>query len=620
MKIREVLAVGIAFLAINACGDVADSVGIAPKLESPTEPVASLSLSSETGTAHHRPLPWFTVTAQASGDFRPGGAVTIGFEVVTSFDTESADIWVIAPELEAAKWSGWGDDFRTPTGRTLQPAAAWRQSMAAGETIRKEITLSFLAAGYYRVVISAQRRSEGPSHLGGTPLQTVSHETLWLYIDQVRGRATGFFDAEILPTHAVRAPGPIRFRSTVPLSVRQAERGVRQEASILSGFSTWLRSAWHSSLRRPRAFPRDRRTGLVNWTLKYYSADDTAYVPISRANYFVDFFERDEESETEPGPRTGGIAGATADNGLISFNCRPDELYFGYAELSNFYAEMDPISVMLIEGDFDLDCDEEFDATAQSEASHVFLGVTEAAENTNDIFGQARSQVEVKLGDFSTSSYDDEGDRIKIDSSATPSHIWGDYGAYVVGHEYGHAFHEKGLGGLPDPFSCGPGGHGLGMETNLGCAFSEGFAYFVGTITRPAYTGQKALNNETNFWFDPQEDGSIVEGVVAAFFHDLLDPANEPHDSLELEGSYLAEIIETCEVETNSNWARANGIDHLIFCMENQVDTLVTGSATYFPTRSTDPDDQRESVTEPGSWTMSKIRAIWKKNLYGEGG
>jgi hypothetical protein len=34
---------------------------------------------------------------------------------------------------------------------------------------------------------------------------------------------------------------------------------------------------------------------------------------------------------------------------------------------------------------------------------------------------------------------------------------------------------------------------------------------------------------------DPN-DGSIIEGAVAAFFYDITDPANEPQDNVEYPG------------------------------------------------------------------------------------
>lgn len=66
-------------------------------------------------------------------------------------------------------------------------------------------------------------------------------------------------------------------------------------------------------------------------------------------------------------------------------------------------------------------------------------------------------------------------------------------------------------------------------------------------------------------------DGAIIEGSVAAFFYDLTDPTDEAHDLVEYPGSYVADIIETCYVNTtDSGIIRADAVDHLITCFEHR--------------------------------------------------
>lgn len=110
---------------------------------------------------------------------------------------------------------------------------------------------------------------------------------------------------------------------------------------------------------------------------------------------------------------------------------------------------------------------------------------------------------------------------------------------------------------------------------------------------------------------------NIIEGAVAAFFFDITDGANESHDHVCYPGSYVANIIETCSV-LDGGWQRADGMDHLIYCFEQEVDPTVTGSGTYFPTRSVDPTDQEEWATEPSGWSQADVRTLWTCNLYGE--
>lgn len=122
---------------------------------------------------------------------------------------------------------------------------------------------------------------------------------------------------------------------------------------------------------------------------------------------------------------------------------------------------------------------------------------------------------------------------------------------------------------------------------------------------------------EANFWLEENGgDGAIQEGAVAAVFWDITDASNESHDALDAPGSYVASVVKSCEVRESGSWIDRNGIDHLVYCFENVVDSAITSNATYFPTRSTDPADQRETASEPSGWSKTRIRNIWLRNLY----
>lgn len=169
--------------------------------------------------------------------------------------------------------------------------------------------------------------------------------------------------------------------------------------------------------------------------------------------------------------------------------------------------------------------------------------------------------------------------------------------------------------------SC-PSPHYLDGPHNLRCAFSEGFADYHGAATRPdlgSYIYRSRI--ESNAYYpgtryhgsdgDPN-DGSIIEGAVAAFLYDLTDPANESHDQVQYPGSYVADIIRTCKTPVY----RANGVDHLVYCFEQIVDSAI--SSSYFRTRSSPPSSISESATEPAGWSRSAIRTLWLRNLYGQ--
>lgn len=201
--------------------------------------------------------------------------------------------------------------------------------------------------------------------------------------------------------------------------------------------------------------------------------------------------------------------------------------------------------------------------------------------------------------------------------------VWEKYGMFVFPHEYGHALHATRLGGLPDRGSCSI--HGPDLPTNLGCAYVEGWGDYHGFITQPTiYAGRlpgtalfTRAKIENNSYLQKGEDGSIDEGVVAAFFYDLVDPAGETGDRIDLTGTDVSRVMNGCRVHVGRTWSRPRGIDDLIWCLEAAVDADITGDADYFPTRTNDATKENQSNH---AWNEDHIRTLWLKNLYGEKG
>jgi hypothetical protein len=124
----------------------------------------------------------------------------------------------------------------------------------------------------------------------------------------------------------------------------------------------------------------------------------------------------------------------------------------------------------------------------------------------------------------------------------------------------------------------------------------------------------KAFEHATRYG---QFDELVLGGHwgVAAFLLDLVDAysPSEPWDTLAFPGSYIANIISSCKVNTN----RANGIDHLVLCFEQQVDSaLAHYPRPYFSTRLTDYYSQTNSAGTPAGWSQAAVRTTWLSNLY----
>ena len=59
------------------------------------------------------------------------------------------------------------------------------------------------------------------------------------------------------------------------------------------------------------------------------------------------------------------------------------------------------------------------------------------------------------------------------------------------------------------------------------------------------------------------------------------------------------------------------GIDHLIWCPENQVDSDIAGGDDYFTTRDPHPTQENQGNH---NWNEAHVRKLWLRNLYNVNG
>jgi len=309
---------------------------------------------------------------------------------------------------------------------------------------------------------------------------------------------------------------------------------------------------------------------------------------------------------------TSTESGFTSNSGRLYPGCDGEE-YQGWLEIRSTQIRLLDGGTPGFNGITDDDCDPvnpiQIDAVYDDEV-HVMMQMDSIADAMESFFSAYRGRLDVDLRAHpeTTSAYYPLSDKINL----YDGHVWElGYSNYVRGHEFGHALHEKALGGLPstDP-SCYE--HSMSSVELMKCAYFEGFAAYSGTVVG----GYHTVNLENNYFYSSGMDGSRVQGPIAAFFWDLTDSGTEAHDAVSFPGSYVASIISSCQVNGGT---RANGIDHLIYCFENQIDSLVTSDPDYFPSRSSDPTSYSESASEPYGWSSSVIRNLWVENLYGGG-
>jgi len=527
----------------------------------------------------------FRLSLRATGSFTPGDTIEITAVVSTPYGASDAAVTVAAPEIEIATQAKWDLPFVVPEGVTITPAGEWSQSMSPGTSRTYAISVRPLKAGYYRVVLGAKARGQEVASTNGRVIHGTGVLETWLFVSDTGGGLHYAPDLHVFPKGTVKALGPFRsFRdSRIPKPSRIAP-GVASPSY---------------------------------YRLVYYNADLSAYVPVP--SYFVDIDWYDNFSGF-----LGTLQTAADADGYWPLLCpNSGEWYDVSPVLDNYNLLSSPRAVA---DGFTLtydSCSDPDGGTMQgiainSDYAHVYTNLDITVGNSYSFFGLLRPQAKYRIASASTNSYSPTDDRITI----TPNSVWGDYGIHVHAHEYGHAFHEKALGGIVAGPVCPDLVWGAGEEhpydgpQNLRCALVEGFASYHAWVTRGSAAWHFA-EVETNATLDPGEDGSIVPHAVSAFLYDLTDSGTEGHDAVTYPGSYVANIIKTCTNRIGTNtWPRANGVDMTIWCFEKAVDPSITTNPAYFATRSPDPNAQSEQATEPPTWSQSAIRTIWLENLY----
>lgn len=242
-----------------------------------------------------------------------------------------------------------------------------------------------------------------------------------------------------------------------------------------------------------------------------------------------------------------------------------------------------------------------------SKESKLLENLRITVANSRSKLGYTRGfiQADIEHGNVSWAGiYLTGEDRIRI----RHDYVFGESGQKVAGHEYGHALQNNGLGGYAND-ECT---NSYSDENPYGCADREGFADFHALVTREASMPSTVYGYEGNYARSAGEDGARVPRVVAAFLYDLYDANNEaPHDQAAYPAQYLASIYATCE-RFSTSWGAERGVNHIIDCLENR---LETGSG-YFAS-APHSLSFRESATEPSGWDSSAIRSSWLYNFYG---
>jgi hypothetical protein len=625
-------AVAAALVLLAACSD--DT----PALPAPPEPP---DLTARDGAPSSIPTrPRFTLDLQANGALRPGSPIQLVLTATGTAETPEADVEIVLPEVAAAEASSW-TDYRPITDRPIPSAASRRVALGVGGRTVLQHTVTFPVPGYYTVLASARARDSDsiPDLQDGELLLDESHTVLYLLVDEQGGRMMATLDRRAMPPTSVGLLGPRHDRTGVAAPPANLARPPRPRAPYTSPAP--------SATLLPRTPPARQTTGsTMKVVTRYHDWSSRTYKVVPGADFYLSLYN---SSFGYIGSRGGNLAA----DGSVLVGC--GEGY--YAELS-VYAWNDHASVGGV-NDFrygqevvyvgfypGTDCAK---GTVYADAtpipSHVFVSLNLTAAGAQRHFGRTRPRMAALITADTTVKYstycatttfrgcnvDGEGDFLRIQTDSTKGYgqqVWGQSGVWITSHEYGHAFHEKALGGFVRYY----GGcnttvmHSLTtLNVSMPCALPEGFADYFAVITRPDETGYDYAT-ETNYYYRTYlagQDGSRAEGAIAAFFYDLVDAnrwgtATSPPDTFDVvayPGTVVGDVINGCQVYQGGTWIFNNGIDHLVYCFERKVDPAVTGSTKYFPTRSPDPTSYSVASTVTSA---TEVRKLWRRNLYNE--
>jgi hypothetical protein len=599
---RSIMAVaGLA--ALVGCSDVeGPDVEGAPSFSPPREEalLASQRSRAPQATANTAARSWFDIEFAVDGALKPETPIKLTITYTANFATTGADLRVTLPEVEYAELSEWGQAYKTPVGIQVPAKLESNREFSAGGQVEQVTHFSMRAPGIYRVHASAESEQSKPDDFTGRA-QPTTHETVWLLVGETGGRILDDFDPDVVPAGFHRQPGP--FRKVDPGEPKPSEAGF--------GFLMRPIIEFAAGLFGKNSCGSDE----VCITFVYYDNDLKASHALRDLRYEWKFVNVPDGYEVESG------SGVTDSQGKMTAAC-PDFSIEGAGTVS-----FDDAKAKIIpntDNDFRWghgDCGEELEITLPSREGRTWVNAWHTIRNSEQKFVTRRKmRIQVNPPGETACGYLPAPDVIRVIQNDIWRCIWGSYGLFVLPHEYGHALHEKSLGGVAQIDStCWV--HRPDTWEKLGCAYNEGWADYYAYEVRPTVFGdnipRQAVYADTMFeqneYYVTGHDGAHYSGIIMAFFWDLFDDTSESHDSLELDQTVVTKMMGGCEIREGTEWIHPTGIDHLIWCLEAAVDTAVTGGTDYFSTRSPDPTDQNQSDHH---WNEDHIRTLWLKNLY----
>jgi hypothetical protein len=577
----------------------------------PSAPVDGEGGGGTSALSAPRAVPRFAVEARASGSFRPGQPIQITVTARGLLRTNDAEVRLVLPEVAALR-AGGGQRMHMPAGQAPTPDLRERMALGRGQVVTRTANVTIPRPGYYQVIASVEQRSDDAQDERDPdmPSNNVAHQMIWLWIAESGGAVTSDFEVERIPPGMHVTPGPLT-PQTEPLPGASPR---------VPGDETTPRPSGIRASHAPLA-------GWVDLHAGYKNPDaGGAFTPLSMARYEFHIY-------TAAGAYVEKREGRTPADGMAYTACYKDAAgtYGSYrfrVFLTNDRVLMKDSMVIDHTGWFSSKCGTVTNVPTATESAtmvaHVYNNLDRDIRYSDSFFGLKRAAILVRVEPTDYSSYEwHTTHQLRIDSSTDSiyydSQIWGNYGQFVQAHEYGHAFQYFLEPTVKEAYyhDCG-GTHYIGTVSTHGCALAEGFPDYYAVTVAGTYTGKFRTDIETAIYSPATagaKNGSKIEGAVASFLYDLTDPANETHDVTAYPGSWVANVMRTCEVLVGTTWIHQRGSDHLTYCFMAQP----TDVSQFARTNGAAPTAVYEPAADPedDATRRPKIRKNYQKNLFG---
>jgi hypothetical protein len=617
-KSAQTTFIAISALALTGCrDDVRSPLSVnqpvlAVNAEQFSEPNADLAAAVR-----------FDLDLKVGGSLKPGEPIHLLIRGRALYQTNQAEVMLVLPEVAAAEQSSWRRVV-VPLGRRARPHLDVVRTFRAGEEFHERSDISIPVAGYYHIYafvrqLSSDRESDPPGLIADQ-----AGRDLWLWVDEHGGTVTETFDTTLFvgsrwqtagprpgskkdgvyyPECSLDPSDPILLQSTCTPDF-PGTGGVSTPVPATENVAVTYDDQSSGVVTRPLV------NAVVRWTV---TSSATGSVVITG----------------------NGFSDASGRIGVI--DCQGN---VGERNLSvTAYTENHDVWVTGLNGNttagtWSGPCGGAVTLQANAYMSHLFMNLTKTFTRHREVFATNLLDV-IHAGLYSDGRtyYDYRTSDGELHISNDRAMIFGDYGAFVAAHEYGHKFQDRYWGGLMRYYSAAcPTNHPVESRTNFGCAFGEAFADWYAVVVRGTDTGRWVSDMETNYYYvncrdgiSPTgatitctDDGSVVEGAIGAFLYDLTDPAfNESFDPFQFTATSLVETLRYCRVTLDNGQSIAyDGVDHFIYCIEQRSPYRVSINGTsvgLFDMRTQWP----RSATSGSLYSQTdQMRRLWLVDLY----